>query len=91
VNAEDQTIQPDRTAKGVDAQRLDAAKELQESIFNQLEGSGHSLEVQMSIILNILVTQVNTAWERGKASRGKVINLMTDEVRNRLQRFLPHV
>jgi hypothetical protein len=90
MNAADQTVQPERAAKGVDAQRLDAAKALQESIFQQLEGSGQSLEVQMAIVFNILTTYVNTAWERGKANRGKVINLMTQEFRDRLQKFLPH-
>lgn len=90
MNAPDQTAQPERSAKGVDAQRLDAAKALQESIFQQLEGSGQSLEVQMSIAFNILVTYVNTAWERGRAKRGKVINLMVDEFKDRLQKYLPH-
>lgn len=69
-------------------QRLETAKELQESILKQIDGSGLGGEISLAIVLNLAVHYVGANWTSA-IPRGKVVNLMSEEFRDRLQKYLP--
>lgn len=73
----------------LDEQRIKAAQETQDAAFKLFDKSGLPLEVKVAIAFNILVSMINVSWDRKRANRGSVINLMTGEMRSRLQKFLP--